>query len=113
MDIQVEFECYQNRFLHLEDLLLRVGIVSDKNEVSELGDVDLLVLGRQEQSGHSNKLEPCSHDLCLFQITIDYVDGKKECLWLQLEAQVHLNDPIDKNATHLLIDVDLHAHVAL
>lgn len=113
MDVQAEFECYQNRFLHLEDLFLRVGVVRNKNEVSELGDVYLLILGCQEQRGHSDKLEPCSHDLCLFQVAIDYVYGKKQRLWLQLEAQVHLDDPIYENAPHLLIDVDLHAHVAL
>ena len=113
MDIQAEFECYQNVFLHLKDLLLRVRVVSDEYEVFELGDVNLFILGRQEQSCYRNELEPCAHDLRFFEIAVDYVYCKKQRLWLQLKAQVHLDDPINKDATHLLINVHLHAHVAL
>ena len=56
MDIQAEFECYQNVFLHLKDLLLRVRVVSDENEVFELGDVNLLILSGEKQRRHSDKL---------------------------------------------------------
>ena len=113
MEIQAEFECYQNVFFHFEDLLLRVRVVSNKDEVFELGNVNLLILGRQEQSCYRNELEPGAHDLRLFEIAIDYVYSKKQRFWLQLKAQVHLDDPINEDAPHLLINVHLHAHVAL
>ena len=75
--------------------------------------MNLLILSGKKQRSHSDKLKPSSHDLSLFQVSIDQINGEKECLCLQFKAQVHLDDPINKNATHLLINVDLHAHIAL
>ena len=75
--------------------------------------MNLLIFGCEKQCRNSDKLKPCPHDLSLFQIAIDQINGEKECFWLQFKAQVHLDDPIYENASHFLIDIDLHAHVAL
>ena len=65
MDIDLEFQRDQNGLFHLKDLLLRVRVIRDEHEVFEIGHVDLLVLGRNEEGRHGDQLQPCPLNLCL------------------------------------------------
>ena len=86
LDVQVELKSDQNRSFHLQDLSFWVCIVGNEYEVFELGDMNLLILSGKKQRSHSDKLKPSSHDLSLFQVSIDQINGEKECLCLQFKA---------------------------
>lgn len=49
----------------------------------------------------------------LLQIAVDQVDCEEECLGFHPELHLHLDDPIDEDASHLGVDVRLLVDVAL
>ena len=64
--------------LHLEQLLLGVGIIRDVDEVLDLGWVDLLILASNEQCSYSNQLEARLINFHSFEKSIDNVNCDKE-----------------------------------
>ena len=108
----VEPELLEHLAFHLQDLLLGVGFVGHIDEISEIRWVDLLVLARGEKRGNADQLELLPADLGFFEIAIDEVNGQEEGLVDELELQVDVDEPVDENGAHFLIDVCLLGHVA-
>lgn len=49
--------------------------------------------------------------LLLLTVSVNQVDGEEERLWEQFESEMDLNNPVDQNSPHFLIDVVLLTHV--
>lgn len=49
--------------------------------------------------------------LLLLTVPVNQVDGEEERLWEQFESEMDLNNPVDQNSPHFLIDVVLLTHV--
>lgn len=56
-------EALEDGLLHVEDFGFGVGAVADVDEVAELGGVDLLVLGSDEEGRDADELELGAADL--------------------------------------------------
>ena len=54
--LNLKLQVEQNLLLHVQDLHPRVRIVSEVDEVFDIGWVNLLILGCDEQSGHTDEL---------------------------------------------------------
>mmetsp|Transcript_5840 Transcript_5840/g.23927 ORF Transcript_5840/g.23927 Transcript_5840/m.23927 type:complete len:316 (+) Transcript_5840:400-1347(+) len=108
---QVEAQGVEHVLLHAQDLLAGVSLVGDVHEVANLRRPDLLVLGREEHRRHTNQLEVLPGHHLLGEEAIDQVVGEEERFRHKLELQVHLNEPIDQDGAHLVVDVGLDAHV--
>ena len=93
MDVKVEVE--ENVALHLEDLSSRVRVISEVHEVFDSGRVDLLILGRYQESSNANELNLTFLNLEDGKVTIDQIDCQEEGLWKQFEFGVHADYPID------------------
>ena len=44
-------------------------------------------------------------------VAVSHIDSQVKCFCLQSEAHVDINEPVDKNAAHLLVDLCLPLHV--
>ena len=107
---QLEVELGEHEAFHLKDLLARVRLVGDVHEITALGSVDLLVLGRDEHRGHTDELQLVARNRLLLEESVDQVGGEVEGLRHELEFEVDLNEPVDQNRTHLLVNVRLLRH---
>ena len=110
-DRHLVFERLDHLLLHAEDLLLRVGLVRDVDQVLELRRVDLLVLAREEQRRHADELQVRPLDGRPEQVAVDEVHREVQRLGHELELEVHLDQPVDEDRAHLLVDVRLLPHV--
>jgi hypothetical protein len=108
---EVELERVEHVLLHGQDFVTRVGVVGDVDEVVHFGGPNLLVLGCQEHGGHAHQLQVLPGHALHAQVPVDEVGCQEQRLWHQLELQVHLNEPVDQNGAHLLVDVRLPRHV--
>lgn len=108
---QVVVECGKNVTLGAEDLLLSESIVGDMTEVLNVWRQDLLVLGRNEHGSDTNELETVELDNLCGQEAVEDVDSKEESLWQEVETGVNLDQPIDKDTTHLPLQIFLVLHV--
>jgi len=63
-DVEVEF--FEHLALHLENLLLRVGLVSDVDKISQIRWVNFFILAGGEKRGDAHQLEFLPTHLCLF-----------------------------------------------
>ena len=91
-------------------LMTRVGTVADIDEIAKLGWVDLFVLGRNQETSHSNQLKFWTGNLLALEVSINQVDGKVQRLWNKLELQMNFHKPIDENGAHAFINVRLTLH---
>ena len=110
-DRHLVLERLDHLLLHAEDLLLRVGLVRDVDQVLELRRVDLLVLAREEQRRHADELQVRPLDGRPEQVAVDEVHREVQRLGHELELEVHLDQPVDEDRAHLLVDVRLLPHV--
>ena len=92
--------------------MLAERAVRDKDKVIEFRHVDLLVLRCNQKCRHCDKLQLSAHDLSLFEVAVNDIDREVQGLRHKVESQVYLDDPINKDSSHLLIDINLLAHVA-
>ena len=97
--------------LHCYNLLSRVRIICQIDEVFHCGRVDLFVLRRNEKRGYSYKLNICLHYDEPCKVSVDQVNGKVESLWEQLELSVHADNPIYEDSPNVFIYIFLVAHV--
>ena len=74
--------------LHLEDLVLREGILGDLHEISDHGRVELVNLAGDEHSCYAQQLELQDLDRLDLQEAINYAQGSLEGLWGQLELNL-------------------------
>ena len=106
---QLEVELREHGALGREDLLARVRLVRDVHKVAALGRVDLLVLRRDEHRRDPDELQLVPLHRLLLEVAVDQVDGEVHRLGAQLELVVHLDQPVDEDRAHLVVDVKLAA----
>lgn len=109
--VQAEFENLEDVAFRLENLLVGVSSVSHVDEVLNRRCHDFFVLGRDEHRGESDKLKLLERHNSERQEAVDDVDGKEEGFGEQAELVVNLDEPVDKNAAHLPLQVLLVVHV--
>jgi len=107
----VEVQLLEHLSLHLENLLLGVSFVSHVDEISQIRWVDLLILAGGEKRGDSNQLKLLSADLSFLKIAVNEVHCQEQGLVDKLELEMDVDQPVDENRAHFLIDVGLLGHV--
>ena len=65
----------QDLELLFQDLLLRVSVVRDVNEILDFGHVDLFILGSNEHRGDTKKLIFATWDFLFLTVAVNYVHG--------------------------------------
>lgn len=94
-----------------QDLIASVGLVRDVHEVTDLGSVNLFILGGNEHRGAAHELELGARDGAALEEAVDDVDGEVQRLGAELKLEVHLDEPVNEDLTHLGVDVRLLLHV--
>ena len=92
-------------------LVTYVGSICDVHQIAEFWWVDFLVLGGQHEAGHADELQLGSAHSLALQVPVNKVDCEIERLMNHLEFEVNLNEPVNQDGSHLLIDVFLLGHV--
>ncbi len=63
----------------------------------------------------AHQLQVLARDLLALEEAVDQVDGEAQRLGHELELEVHLDEPVDQDCAHALVDVRLrkaeHVHV--
>lgn len=77
----------------------------------ELRRVDLLVLRSKKHGCNSNQLKLGSTHLVVLQVSVNDVDGQVQGLGHHFKLEMNLDQPVNKDATHSLIDEVLLRHV--
>ena len=108
---EVEAQGVEHLLLHLEDLLAGVRLVGDVDKVTNLWRPDLLVLGSEQHRRDTNQLEVLPRDRLLREEAIDEVVREEKGLRHQFELEMHLDEPVDEDSAHLVVDVRLDEHV--
>ena len=80
---------------------------------THLWRIDFLVLAGDEQRAHADQLQLVAVRRVAHEVPVEDVDAQPEREGLQLEAVVHLDQPVDQNGAHFLVDVLLRVHVGL
>jgi hypothetical protein len=91
-------------------LIAGVCSVADVDKVTEFWWVDFLVLGSNQERGDSNQLQLWAGHFVSLKVTIDKVDRQVKSLRDQLELQMNLNKPVNKDRSHAFVDVGLGLH---
>ena len=87
-----------------------IGAIANVNEVAKLWRINFLILGGNQERCDSNQLQLWSGDFFSLKVAVDEVDSQVKGLWDQLEFQMNLYKPVDKNRSHAFIDVWLRLH---
>eukprot|EP00962_Isochrysis_galbana_P021243 scaffold6279_cov228-Isochrysis_galbana.AAC.9 len=90
----------QDGALHLEDLVARVRVIGDIDEIFDSGRREILVLGCHEHTAHPDQLELAPHDRHVREEAVDVIHA-------QLVLLPHLHEPVDEDAPHAAVDVVL------
>ena len=101
----------EDLLLHVDDLVAGVGTVADVDQIAKFRGVDLLVLGGDEEARHADELELGPFHLLPLEVAIDEVHREVERLRHELELEMDLDQPIDEDGAHPLVDVGLVLHV--
>ena len=72
---------------------------------------NLFVFASNQHGSNPNELEVIFAACLFLEIAINKVYCQEQTLNLELKLEVHLNNPVDKNASHTLCDVRLYLHV--
>ena len=110
-DGDLVLQSLENLLLHVDDLVAGVGTVADVDQIAQFRGVDLLVLGGDEKARHADELELGSFYLLPLEVSVDEVDREVKRLRHELELEMDLNEPINEDGAHPLVDVGLVLHV--
>ena len=94
-------EPLEDHQLHLQDFLLCAGAVRHVGELLQLGRVDLLNLGSNEEACDADQLEPVLRDGgrdC--EEAVNEVDCEVEGLAVEPVYLAHLDQPVQQNSSH-------------
>mmetsp|Transcript_31396 Transcript_31396/g.74897 ORF Transcript_31396/g.74897 Transcript_31396/m.74897 type:complete len:221 (+) Transcript_31396:417-1079(+) len=108
---ELEVQGPEHGHLHVQDILLAVGVVRDVHKVLDLGRVDLLELGGNEHGGHTAELELPPGHLPMRQVPVSEVHRHEQRLRPQAVLPRNLHKPINKNPPHLRVDLTLLCHI--
>jgi hypothetical protein len=87
------------------NLLCGKSIISDIGEVASRRRVDFFVLAGDEHAGDSEKLQYFAIDTDLPHECIQEIDGEKKRLWTQAVLVRYLDQPVDKNGSHIVRNI--------
>lgn len=110
-EVDVEVQLLEHARLHFNYLLLIISFVADVDVVLDQWRPDLLVLASDQHGADTHELQVLFGHHHLFQVPVDQVDGQKQTLYLELELEVHLDDPVNEDAPHPFGDVRLLFHI--
>jgi hypothetical protein len=110
-DGNIVVQSLEHHLLHVKDLVAGVGTVADVDQIAQFRWVNLLVLGGNEEARDANELQLVTLNLLDRQVTVDEIDREVEGLRNELEFEMDLNQPVNEDGTHALIDVRLILHV--
>lgn len=108
---KLHLQNHQDISLHFQNLLACISLVADSNEFFETRRVYLLVFAGDEQRGDTDKLELVSCYSSLAQVSVDKIHCHEQSLWNQPKLDIHIYKPINQYRSHLLVDIQLSAHV--
>ena len=106
-----EIELFENVGFHVEDLLSGVGAVGDVDTVANQRWIDFFVFGGNQESRDAYQLEATASDLDKAEVAIDDIDSEIERLGGEKELAMHVDEPIDENRSHDLVELGLPTHV--
>ena len=72
-----------------------------------------LVLSGYVQCSSANQLQVFFGSWLFGEVEIDYHGGGIECLGEHLKLMMQVNDPIEQDPSHFLINIELGAHIVL
>lgn len=110
-EVDVEVQDGEHALLHLDDLLLVVGIVADMDVVFYQRWPYFFVLAGDEHGRDTHELEIFLGNLDFFQVSVYQIYGQKQTFNLEFELKMHLDDPIDQNAPHPFCYMVLVVHI--
>ena len=100
--------------LHRQDVLRAIGIVADVNQVLYLGHlVGFSVFGSDPERSDTQQLQLAAGEGFLGEKEVDEFDHKKVSLPHQLVLLMHLHQPVQQYASHVLAQLHLHSPVTL
>mmetsp|Transcript_40530 Transcript_40530/g.116021 ORF Transcript_40530/g.116021 Transcript_40530/m.116021 type:complete len:328 (+) Transcript_40530:267-1250(+) len=108
----LETEPGQDVKLLLHHLLPGVGISSVIDEVLDVGRLDLLELGRDQERGHAYELQLALADLDQGEVAVDDVDSQEYSFPTEPQLLAQLGKPIHQRGAVLRGDVRLRPHEA-
>ena len=91
----------------MQNLLPGVGLVRNVHKVSQLRGIDFFILASNQHRSDTDQLQLRTLDITPLKEAINQVNGKEQRLWHALELVVDLDEPVNKNRTHLLIYISL------
>ena len=108
---EVELEHAEHEALGLEDLVGGVAAVDHVLNLLHGRAVDFLILGRHKDGRRAHELQLAERDDLAGEEAVDVVDAEKERLRQQVEAVVHLHEPVHEHGAHRPLDLNLVFHV--
>lgn len=102
---------FQNIRFHVQNFLACVGMVADVAAVSDLGRIDFFVFAGNQEGGDANKLKLGSFYDVSLEVSINDVNTKIQCFWNEAKLHMYLDQPIDKNRSHILVELWLELQV--
>lgn len=91
--------------------MTRVRAVGQVDEVFDCRRINLFILRRDQESGHSDELDLGLGNLEDREVAVDEVNSEIKSFWQELELGMHADYPIDEDCAHVFVDVALAAHV--
>lgn len=110
-EIDREVQLSQQVLFHPYNLGLRAGVVRHVHEIQNRRGVNLLVLGSNYHGCNAEELHLAPPNLSLGEEPVSEIYSDMECFSLKPEPNVDINQPVDQNDAHVLVDLDLLSHV--
>lgn len=103
-----EFKHLEDLSLHLEYHGLSEFVLTDLQEVCNLRWVDLLILGRDKQRGHSKQVQlTLLNALFAHEFVYDVLADVKR-FRLEFELAMHIDNPLNEEGARRVLDLGLH-----
>lgn len=91
----MEFQCEQDRHLHLENRFGCESILADVDEVFNSGRVNFLILRSDQKSRNAQQLNVLFRQRVDREEAINQIDGDEESFGQQFELHVNVQDPVN------------------
>src|SRR5690606_29763363 len=101
----------KNEALSTEDFVFTKAVICQFCIVLYVKSNSFLILGCNQESSDTNKLEFIQSNDLNAQKSVDDVDGKEQCLWKHTEASVNLNEPINEDLASIPLQIFLMHHI--
>mmetsp|Transcript_11863 Transcript_11863/g.21740 ORF Transcript_11863/g.21740 Transcript_11863/m.21740 type:complete len:208 (-) Transcript_11863:161-784(-) len=106
-DVVVQGRKHQT--FHTKDVVTCICVCGNVDEILHFWWINLFILCCQQHSNNTDKLELLPADHFLIQKSVDNFHGQEKGFRQELELEVHINQPVDKDCSHFFINVSLDA----